>query len=584
MNLENELSLLKKIGPAGVAKIKKSERLRFQDIDAGRISPAPYWLRPCRVRILMVVDNGVSYNQFYFGLSEVLDTLRNNPEFWVEFEVTRAHRGVDPNPPASGSPAETLYGAHHINFKFTEPGFDINEYQQVWFFGFESGQNVPHAMDDEELKILYRWMNETGGGVFATGDHANLGESLCSKIPRVRNMRHWSFPQVPIASGEDRHDSLVPGRDYLATAQDESSEYTFDDESDDIPMKLRLRRYYDWSWLWPRWKPFHHWRWFRNWSPHPVLCGAKGPIDVFPDHPHEGHVVTPSDLTLTPGFNGYSHKEYPNYGSSPLSPEIIAWARVQDDHEPGDFKGIVNPKEFGAVGAYDGHKVGVGRVVVDSTWHHWFDVNLTGRMSLFTDVPGNIETGDPRKLNGFLDTPAGISALDRIRNYFRNVAIWLSTPEKIKCMSLRAMWGSLFRYPLREELSIDLPLLVIGRTARDAIGRRAGQCTVRSYWPILIEKFTLLEQIDPEILQTPIPELEELGDIIVGGTIREMLKALPGLTEKNIKPDDKTLSALADRGVESALDEIEKSLQQSMKAFEELSKSIKKTGRHYKTV
>jgi hypothetical protein len=146
------------------------------------------------------------------------------------------------------------------------------------------------------------------------------------------------------------------------------------------------------------------------------------------------------------------------------------------------------------------------------------------------------------------------------------------------------MWGSLFRYPLREELSIDLPLLVIGRTARDAIGRRAGQCTVRSYWPILIEKFTLLEQIDPEILQTPIPELEELGDIIVGGTIREMLKALPGLTEKNIKPDDKTLSALADRGVESALDEIEKSLQQSMKAFEELSKSIKKTGRHYKTV
>lgn len=576
MNLSNERNLLKELGPKALAEIRKKERFKLAEIDAGRLLPAPYWIRGCKVKILIVVDNGVSFNQFYFGLSEVLDTLRNNPEFWVDFEITRAHRGSDPNPPTAGSPAELLYGTHFEEFRFNHPGFDLNAYDQVWFFGFESGQNGAHSLDDNELQILYRWMNQTGGGVFATGDHANLGESLCSRIPRVRNMRFWSFPDVPIASGVDRHDSLVPGHDYGPTANDESMEYTFDDESDDVPMKLRLRRYYDWSWLWPKWKPLWPWRWYRSWSPHPVMCGADGPIDVFPDHPHEGHVVVPANLNQSPAFNGYSHREYPDYAASPLSPEVIAWARVQNDHEVGDFKGAVNAREFGAVGAYDGHKVDVGRVVVDSTWHHWFDVNLTGRMELFTDNPGNIETGDPRKLNGFLDTPAGSAALNQIRNYFRNVAIWLSPPDKIRCMSLRALWGSILRYPLREELSLDLSLVVIGKLARDAIGRRAGQCTVRGFWPILVERFELLRKINPSELQVPIPELDELGDVVIGSVVREMFAVLPEIEAKRHKPDDDMLEKLAERGVENALMEIGQSLERSRKAIDHLANAVKK--------
>ena len=88
-----------------LAQIKLQERIRFQQIDIGQLRH-PLFLRPCTVKILMLVDTGISYNQFYFGLSEVLDTLRDNPEWWVNFEVTRAHRQTDPNPPAAGSAAE----------------------------------------------------------------------------------------------------------------------------------------------------------------------------------------------------------------------------------------------------------------------------------------------------------------------------------------------------------------------------------------------------------------------------------------------------------------------------------------------
>jgi hypothetical protein len=33
---------------------------------------------------------------------------------------------------------------------------------------------------------------------------------------------------------------------------------------------------------------------------------------------------------------------------------------------------------FGTVGVYDGHQANVGRIAVDSTWHHFFDINLIG--------------------------------------------------------------------------------------------------------------------------------------------------------------------------------------------------------------
>jgi len=557
--------------------IKRLERERFAKIDAGLLDHAIF-LRPCRVKILMLVDTGISYNQFYFGLSEVLDTLRLNPEWWVKFDVTRAHRQTDPNKPAPGSAAEPLYAPHFEDFHFGQAGFNIDEYDEVWFYGFNSGTSTvgspPPSLTPSELEILFAWMDR-GGGVFATGDHATLGEALCSKIPRVRSMRKWAAADgVPPPGGATRHDTLLKGHDYVGTpAVDESTRYTFDDESDDIPMRIKPRWYHHHHCAHPHSHP-HHWYWhyFHTHSPHPVLCGTDGVIDILPDHPHEGHVVEPAVLNATLTHGAYSAREYPDLSGSPLSPQIIAWATVQNDHtNANSFKGQANSKDFGAIGAYNGHCVDVGRVVVDSTWHHWFDVNLTGRMEFGTATPGSVETTDPRKLNGFNDTPAGKAALARIKNYFRNVALWLAPPAKQSCMVRRALWGSLFRYPLIEELHVRLPIWEIGHHAIDAIGRYAGQCNVRVWWPIIIRLIPLEKLFDPRRLTVPVEGLKMLDEFVIGGVVHAMLEAKEKEFPSGKLPDDKQLERLAEQGGTNGLKAFLAHVEESTKANQHIA-------------
>ena len=64
-----------------------------------------------------------------------------------------------------------------------------------------------------------------------------------------------------------------------------------------------------------------------------------------------------------------------------LAPQVVAYGMTYG----GAFSGkqaVLQPRSFGVVGAYDGHAVDVGRVAVDSTWHHF--VNIT---HLVTTIP-----------------------------------------------------------------------------------------------------------------------------------------------------------------------------------------------------
>jgi hypothetical protein len=87
-----------------------------------------------------------------------------------------------------------------------------------------------------------------------------------------------------------------------------------------------------------------------------------------------------------------------------------------------DFNAV--PRWTGTVGAYDGHQAGVGRVVVHSTWHHFFDINLIGDNA--ANRPGFV---DPRKAlwsQGFTASAEGLRILGQIDQYFRNIVHWLS--------------------------------------------------------------------------------------------------------------------------------------------------------------
>ena len=523
---------------------------QFAKIDRGELL-LPYFLRREKVRILIVVDGqpgaflNVSFNQSYFGLSAVLDTLRNEADYFVEFDVKRAHRQTDSFKPAAGSPDFAKYAPHYENFRFAGPGkpadFDINQYDQVWFFGARTaGDDLTTA----ELEVIARWMDEKKGGVFATGDHEQLGRALCQNIPRVRTMRKWTSAQgVPLGFGINRHDTLGRGH---------NTKYSFDDESDDIPMNLDVTRYPVWSWT-----PF-----VRQSAPHPLLCGKTGVINVFPDHPHEGEIIEENQIVLngTINFGNYTGKpEYPSVGGVQVKPQVIAHARVNGDHTEGRFgmsgtdqnKGAANAKRFGCVGAYNGHEANVGRVAVDSTWHHWFDVNLIGRH--YSDDGNFVDTADASKHVGFDFSTAGSEAYSQIRAYFRNMALWLSSPEKQASLLWRATWGYVIRYPALERLDLEMPLWELGETARDAIGRRAGKCLL-SHWVIDVVQIPreILTRPDP-CLSCPPVDLFELYSL--GGMVREMLQLYYKLEEGKEKFSEVAVARSAEIGLKAGLSE-----------------------------
>lgn len=403
------------------------------------------------VRILVVCDTrdglaagGYDFarTQSAFDLKIALDAVAAAPFPWVKFEILTAHRDSPQSLDPFGGPAAAT--AQYPNFRFDAPpaGLSLAQVDQVWLFGFGASQDPTHAtppLSAAELAVLHQFMDQ-GGGVFATGDHETLGDLLCGSVKRVREMRTWTrysggLPQPPVA-GTARHDTLrdkPPGSNY----------YTFDNQGDAYPQPIRLKRYtlgyVPSNLIFPKVRQ----------RPHPLLCGLMGPIDVLPDHMHEGEVVQPN---ITPGATDWPGN---------VRPEVIAWCDVIA-HDDASF-GPVNGTSFGAIGAYDGHDAGVGRIAVDSTWHHWVQVNLQGFLTTGTQ-PGN---------------PA---ARAKIYNYFCNVAVWLSPAYALTRMAEAAFIQALLSGGLTETGPIaKLGTYELGLNAIDVLGRGASLCNLEHF-------------------------------------------------------------------------------------------------------
>jgi hypothetical protein len=378
----------------------------------------------------------------YFGLSEFLRTLsRGTPEF--NFVVTKAHRDIDPG---FGSPAflqlseedRRLFtpdyqgvGAHTFHFDTV----DLDQFDEIWLFGVGVPDDIRHPMTPAELAALTGFMDR-GGGVFATGDHENLGMPLCGSVPRVRSMRKWwmkddpgrpaDAPIAPSATGSDRIDTTRGGRSD-PPARGSVPMYLFDDQSDDIPQTISPT-------LFPSIDPVAG---ITVLQPHPILSYKGGLIDVLPDHMHEGEVIHPWNTGLTGSndpalaFAGPGFVEYPRGpgGSHQPVPQIIATGLViphivlrTEEHDVSDTV-VDGRRTVGLIGAYDGRKTAerVGRVVVDSTFHHFFDINLIG--DPLAPSPKN---------RGFHASAAGEAALEKIKAYYVNVAVWLAREQSVR--------------------------------------------------------------------------------------------------------------------------------------------------------
>ncbi len=518
----------------------------------------------CTIEVLVVADSFLYFNDEDFGLSDFLSIMQASPAR-VRFNITKAHRG---NPSA-----ERLAGATP-NFKFTDEG--LARFDQVWLFAAETDG----SLEPSEVLALTLFMQD-GKGVFATGDHENLGVAMCGEIPRVRSMRKWYWPEpgplgeprAPDGSTARRHDTNRPGR---------NGTFSFDDQSDSIPQqtipKVYVRRIS--SSLSEKY-------------PHPILCGPHGIINVLPDHPHEGDCIVPAvvdrQLEVGPEDAKVTITEYPvDALGRRVLPEVISVSEML----PGaaSDKPPIPGGRFGAIGAYDGHRVNLGRVVVDATWHHFININLTG------------DAGNPdaEKAVGFLHAqslPVGSAERLRIerdyaqiRAYFHNIGTWLAPESKQACLNRWALRWVAKSYPLLEELATlrDKKLdpedyVRIGMSGYAALQRFTRPCgalkimveifrPIRERWPFPIDPW---DPPGPGPGPDPGPfgidarglELANLGAVLV-----EMHR-LDGTEEKRVEED--ALVKAMDAGQQRGAKVVQQGLSQLSNVLEKVFKTDK---------
>ena len=458
------------------------------------------------IRILLVVDGGITFGNESFGLSLFLDALHFYDPF-ISFKVTKANRR---------SFDET---ANYEGFRF-DKDFDPDGYDEVWLFGADT--DFTNKMRQEELKSLAKFM-DGGGGVFATGDHEDLGAPLCGEVPRVRFMRKWFYkyplpkgqPRAVPVNNEFRHDSLNRGN---------NSDYEYLDQVDDVPKMI-----------FPKINARPGAVACLKGEPHPVLAYVAGAIRFLPDHVHEGECYAPEDLKSEFEFCAYRNYDFPAYPGSDkrVEPEVIAWAQIPDPHVTHllvDCYPTGKVVSFGTVGAYKGQKVGVGNVVVDSSFHHFINFNLCGFVNSADKVSKD----------------KGQYAYDQIKTYYRNIGMWLAREQTHIKVFNRALIIALHTYPLteevltlREEINSDCLKLRdyfrLGVATRITLGSLASPALARD-WSFSLSERLLLKN-SPGALQTLLrTDLVDTADLLSGINTEVITDSLLGvLTSKLTK-------------------------------------------------
>lgn len=437
------------------------------------------------------VPEATGANARGFHLGEFVRVLTDTS--WVGFtlEITKAHRS-HPGSGVTEAQFKADRGADVVGFTFTGSHIvngvtrTLADYDMVLYFSIAAGN--PDLTLESEAEAIASYM-ESGHGFFATGDHANLGAKLCGLIPRVRSMRRWWYPGpgldgepgAPDPLNADRHDTTQPGLDGIRN---------FEDQSDEVAQPIEPTRYLAGlsTVLTTRFLP------------HPLLCSPDGAVKFLPDHMHEGTCEVPDRLAeRTFMLGGAPLREYPDLGTAPLAPEIVATGKViagttSPALDPADHTGgttATHGATFGVIAAWDGHRVGKGRVVVDSTWHHFFNINLTGDRYL---EGLSLPNSQDQKRHGFY-VPDGTggrqpnSQYKMIMWYYRNIIYWLIPANRHRPIWWTTMLALGSRPQLGEEaaaLGAQLTRTLggyhyLGQLAEDYLARARGACAIYEF-------------------------------------------------------------------------------------------------------
>ncbi|HSE16266.1 MAG TPA: hypothetical protein VLB46_04390 [Pyrinomonadaceae bacterium] len=388
------------------------------------------------IKILLYTDDptGISDGKNLLGLSSMIQRLKAHAPVFADLSIKWVSRSSDQNHHADNK----------LNLVMCKEVEETGEpFDEIWFFGLHQANTENFSLGvfrggpeseltADEVDELDKWMKVeggSGGGVLMTGDHNNpvppnwlrngnghctdtveapqflgLGRAIGRCVPRAGELRKWDGSPSSRAV------------DCLNTVGAEGF------QTDRVPQKLIHELVNADGEPDPKGQP------------HPLFLYRPGSfIDIFPDHRHEGALVIP-DLSNT--------AVWPVGANGQPKPRVVAFGT---DRRTG--------KRIGLVTAYDGDPAGVGRIVADSSWHHYVNVNL----------------------KGFPHPAPPKSDSHKIGQFYGNLAIWLAPIHKRRQMA-EAMYWELAQYTLLLEPH-DNPTRT-GEVAYSLLRRSTSACEV----------------------------------------------------------------------------------------------------------
>jgi hypothetical protein len=373
--------------------------LRAQRTEARELFELSRLKRPT-IKILLYTDAPtqiVRESVGRFGLGRMIQQLEAHAPAFANLSIKWAGRYS----PGSRTADQKVNVVMENEFTETKQPFD-----EIWFFGAHQinkerfdlrvggGGSQESELDEVEVDELKKWMDH-GGGVLVTGDHANarpldaidrdsnprcpdkirqakflgLGRALGRCIPRGGLMRDWEGP--PTSREQDSNNTQI----ITSGAFDDFDDQIFF-QRDRVPQQLILTTCDELG------------RPAIGGQVHPLFFYRPGhQIQLFPDHLHEGEVTV---------SRGRHDEVWPTKPFKPM-PRVVAFGT---DKRSG--------KRIKILAAYDGDGANVGRIVADSSWHHYFNINL----ALF-EQPAPLD-----------------SASDQIGQFYSNLALWLCPARK----------------------------------------------------------------------------------------------------------------------------------------------------------
>jgi hypothetical protein len=388
------------------------------------------------IKILLYTDdpNAITDGENLLGLGSMIERLKAHAPTFAGISVKWVSRSSDHN--------------HHADNKLDvvmrrEVEETGEPFDEIWFFGLHQANTERFSLrvfrggpeselTPAEVDALDKWMKVdggSGGGVLMTGDHNNpeppnwlrngagngtaatkepellgLGRAIGRCVPRAGELRKWEGPPSS-RTGESFNTLASAGF-----------------QTDRVPQTL-IHQLVN-----PDGEPDPHGK------PHPLFSYRPGcPINVFPDHRHEGALAIP-DLSNT--------AVWPVGPNGQPKPCVVAFGT---DRQSG--------QRINLVSAYDGDSAGVGRIVADSSWHHYVNINL----------------------KGFPHPAPPTSHSDMIGQFYGNLAIWLAPLHKRRQMA-QAMYLELADYTLLLEQPGDS--VRTGEVAYSVLGRSTSPCEI----------------------------------------------------------------------------------------------------------